>query len=694
MLRRVVAAAAAGGGGLILVVSVATIIGRATLGAASTQQTALRFVGDTWLAEPGAVAVHQLVLQSDGAVGAVALDVSGNHWQVDVPEQISATSGGSHLVPVTVTVPFSVSRGAIDAVEVAAAAQSGSARASVRLYTSTSGEFTGQGYVGCRYDLDTDGLVDGQDTALVSRLFGEVSSAASYDPALDFNHDGRIGAADVQAVAGRTGESCPVMPSVDTAAYRGAVAAPGIRDHLEELEAIADRNAGNRSVGTSGYEASKKYVVAQLEQVGYAPSTQEFGVDFWEELSPSVLQRKTPDPRTYGSSDFRIFDYSGSGDVTALVQAVDLVLPPGAEPDTSTSGCEGTDFAAFVPGRIALLQRGGCSFAQKAVSATDAGASGVLIFNEGQSGRTGVIDSSLYSGATSVPVFGTSFELGEELAAMLAGGSEVQVHMFAHAGIVQRSTENVLADVVGEDPSRVVIVGAHLDSVPAGAGINDNGSGAALILEMAVQMRRLGIVPHNTVAFRFWAAEERGLLGSLHYTENLTPLERDRLLLNLNFDMVGSPNYVRYVYDGMRLPGPGGEHPGSEEIEAVFERYLDSQELAWETIGLGGASDHAPFSALGVPAGGLFTGAGSVKTAAQAAVYGGTAGQPLDPCYHRACDRLDNVSWEVLDQMAKAAAHTVLTYAMDEREVMARPPSDSAVQVLSELEYRGPLLQR
>jgi Zn-dependent M28 family amino/carboxypeptidase len=189
--------------------------------------------------------------------------------------------------------------------------------------------------------------------------------------------------------------------------------------------------------------------------------------------------------------------------------------------------------------------------------------------------------------------------------------------------------------------------------------MNDNASGSATVLELARQLAAAR--PTATVRFAWWGSEELGLLGSRHYLEQLGRADRDRIALYLNLDMVGSRNAQRLVYDG----GARGAPPGSQVIQQVLTDHLRGQGLAVGTTSLGGGSDHAPFAAAGIPVGGLYTGAGEVKSRQEAERFGGTAGRPADPCYHRRCDDLDNLDLTVLGQMAGAAAHAVATFARD-----------------------------
>jgi Zn-dependent M28 family amino/carboxypeptidase len=228
---------------------------------------------------------------------------------------------------------------------------------------------------------------------------------------------------------------------------------------------------------------------------------------------------------------------------------------------------------------------------------------------------------------------------------------------------LQAKTVNVFGETKGGDPNKVIVVGAHLDSVPAGPGINDNGSGSATILEIAVQMAKLKVNPRQKVRFAFWGAEESGLLGSEHYVDSLSNANLAKIYANLNFDMLGSPNYVRFVYDGDGSATDVAGPAGSGQIEDIFTSYFEGQGLATEPTDFDGRSDYGPFIEVGIPAGGLFSGAEGVKTPEQAAVYGGTAGEPYDPCYHEACDDITNLNTQALAELGDAAAHAVLTLA-------------------------------
>ena len=438
---------------------------------------------------------------------------------------------------------------------------------------------------------------------------------------------------------------------------RSAVTVEGVRRHQAILQDIATSAGGNRFAGLAGHDASAQYVASQLQSAGYAVTFHEFTYDAFFERTPSVLEQTSPTPTTYVNGvDFRILSYSGSGEVAAP-----LALPTG-----DARGCSPSDFTGFPDGAIALIMRGTpagqppCTFRIKTDNATAAGASAALVYNN----VPGVVNGTLgATGLSSIPALGLTQALGQALVASVSSGP-VLMHVRTDTDSQPLTTQNVLAETEGGDPENVVMVGAHLDSVTAGPGINDNGSGSAAILETAIQMAK--VKPRNTVRFAWWSAEESGIIGSARYLQDLSAAERDKIALYLNFDMIGSPNFVRFVYDGDNSTGAGTAGPaGSESIEKLFVDYFNSVGLQSEPTPFNGRSDYGPFIAIGIPSGGVFSGAEGIKTEAQAATYGGTAGSPYDPCYHAACDTYANNSDTAIDHMSDAIAHAVITYGQN-----------------------------
>ncbi|MBG0827503.1 M28 family peptidase [Planomonospora sp. ID67723] len=453
------------------------------------------------------------------------------------------------------------------------------------------------------------------------------------------------------------------IPDVLANAVAHKIKGKNVKKHLDQFQAIATANGGNRAAGTPGYDASLTYVQNKLRKAGYRTSTTdvEFPVK-WEEFSPSVLQQTAPEAKTYTNpTDFVTVHSSNGGDVTAQIQVVDAVIPVPPTPNTSTAGCEDADFAGFVPGRIALIQRGTCPFVDKATNAKEAGAAGVIFFNEGQPGRTDPLEFDIVEWRLGFPIVMASTAVGLDL----ADSPNTTVRLKVDAKTTVGQTRNLIADSRWGKSGEIVMAGAHLDSVSEGPGINDNGSGTAAVLETALKM---AYVPTKyKLRFAFWGAEELGLLGSEQYVAGLSQAEKDKIRLYLNFDMVASPNDATFLYDGddsdAEGAGPGPE--GSAAIEKRLEAFYAKRGLPFEGTDFDGRSDYGPFIANGIPSGGIFTGAEDIKTAEQAAKFGGTAGVAFDPCYHAACDTIANISDAALERNSKAVAYTSAFFAFD-----------------------------
>jgi Zn-dependent M28 family amino/carboxypeptidase len=423
-------------------------------------------------------------------------------------------------------------------------------------------------------------------------------------------------------------------------------------------------------------------------------------VPFTYDEAVGELQQLTPVQATYTTDGFT---GSAIAAVTGNVVAVDINL---VGDRANTSGCDGAfteaavgdplladpagpnDFATFPAGAIALLQRGGCSFALKAYNAQAAGASAVIIFNQGNTpARSGpLVDvtaeapaGSAVAGPLTVPVVGASFADGSALA---QPGSTARISV----RLEERTSENVIAEKVGARDDNVVMAGAHLDSVLAGPGINDNGSGSAALLEIAQNLGNHR--PHNTLRFAWWGREEAGLVGSTAWVEQQKAAGTlDEVALYLNFDMIGSPNYYIGVYDADQssYAAPVAVPPGSVALEDVFESFFTLVGEPYDDTEFSGRSDYQAFIENDIPASGLFTGAEVLKTAEQAGIWGGTVGAQFDPCYHAACDTYANVALHALDVNTDAIAFAVLTFAYSTESVNGvvgtRVPSSAPLPV-------------
>ena len=474
----------------------------------------------------------------------------------------------------------------------------------------------------------------------------------------------------VQAASATPGNGCANRTNNTYSKLLQCVTVEGVREHQAQLQKIADASddpfyPGSRAAGTDGYADSVDYVAGQLRDAGYRVTLDEFQFEF---VFPALLQQLTPVSATYETG---AFTGSPPGEVTGNVIPVDINLTGDR---ASTSGCEAADFTGLDftgSNDIALIQRGTCTFAEKAVNAEAAGAEAVIIFNQGNDPtREALIVGTLVPSPAeiTIPVVGASFDDGVALS---------QPGSTAHVRVVPNETRtdvNVIAELPGRNANNVVMAGAHLDSVTAGPGINDDGSGSAALLETALQMSK--VKPENTVRFAWWGAEEEGLIGSTAYVEGLSQAERDRIALYMNYDMVGSPNYIFMVYDADESTfeaAPVIVPPGSTAIEDLYESYYTMVGEPYDDTAFDGRSDYQAFIDAGIPSGGLFTGAEEPKTAEQQAIWGGTAGAQFDPCYHSACDDIDNVDLHALEVNSDLIAFAMLTYAYSTETVNGVP---------------------
>lgn len=435
------------------------------------------------------------------------------------------------------------------------------------------------------------------------------------------------------------------VPPVDPVALADAVRAEALVAHLDELDGIAAEHDGNRALGTSGYDASVEYVAGSLRDAGFAVDTPEFETTMFhidgEEL--------TVDGETTGVNALGLSPSTGSEGLTARVARI--------EPD-DTPGCEAADYDGVdVAGAVVVVDRGVCTFAVKEQVAADRGAAALLVVNieDGPLEGAGL-------GAESEPRIPVGGIAGTDRD-KVARSSTVTLRLLTRTETTR--TRNVIAQTSTGSSDNVVVVGAHLDSVPEGPGINDNATGVAAVLETAL---RLGDDPNitNAVRFAFWGAEEVGLVGSARYLESLSDEERLDIALYLNFDMLGSPNPGYLVFDGDDSDavgaGPGPE--GSAGIERTFARFFDEKGIIADGTDFDGRSDYGPFVALGIPAGGVFSGGDEPKTEEQAAKWGGTAGEAFDPNYHTPEDTADNIDRAAFATNAASAAYGTGVYAM------------------------------
>lgn len=512
--------------------------------------------------------------------------------------------------------------------------------------------------------------------------------------------------------------------------------------HLVELEARAskttDGSSVTRAAGSDGYQYSVDYIIETMRDHGYIVSTQEFDFRAWEELAGTKLNVNGSDlisTRGAGEgqeADFAAMSYSGNSN--GVLSAPAVFITPDFRFDApdydSTDGCEASDFAGKdVADKVAVIQRGGCSFNAKVVNAQNAGAKGVIVFNQGNAeGRTAVVNGTLGSDSqATIPALGARFELGQQWY-QLSQTTDVPVTLNINVQDENVITQNVIAETKGGNPDQVVMLGAHLDSVPEGPGINDNGSGTAGLLEYAVTLADLNAPVKNKVRFAWWAAEEAGLVGSEYYTNELFGALRskaeqeivdelgledpsqlteeqldlvearyyqlNKVQLYLNFDMIGSPNYIFGVMDGdlsdtndspdNAYTGDFTPPYGTSDIESTFNRFFARKSEATVPQALSKRSDYAGFADWGIAFGGLFTGAEKTKSAQEVEQFGGEIDVAYDKCYHQACDDLNNISQNALFVNTQSLAYVTTYYAFSEPVFpQPQPTAQTALRSLS-----------
>lgn len=428
------------------------------------------------------------------------------------------------------------------------------------------------------------------------------------------------------------------------------VTADAMMAHLTKLQDIANANNGTRAVGTPGYDASVDYVVNTLRHSGFDVQTPEFSARVFHSEKPTV---------TVGGKDVEAHALEFS-----LGTGPDGVSGPLLAVSTGNGqACAASDYDNLaVRGAVVLVDRGTCPFAQKEDAAAQRGAVALIVAdNVDEEQMGGTLGANT---VVKIPAVGVTKSTGLQLRAQPG-----PVTIKLDASSQNFKARNIIAQTKTGSPTDVVMAGAHLDSVLAGPGINDNGSGVAAILETAVQLGNSPQV-HNAVRFAFWGAEELGLIGSHNYVESLNFDDLKNIALYLNFDMLASPNPGYFTYDGdQSLPADTRGQPvvpeGSAGIERTLVAYLKGAGKTAQDTQFDGRSDYDGFTQAGIPSGGLFSGAEANKSADQVKLWGGTADEPFDPNYHKSTDTLDHIDRTSLGINGAGVAYAIALYAQD-----------------------------
>ncbi|TFK96443.1 hypothetical protein BDV98DRAFT_608279 [Pterulicium gracile] len=443
-----------------------------------------------------------------------------------------------------------------------------------------------------------------------------------------------------------------LKPKLTAKAYEKAVTIEGLLQHSRALSRFAAIDGKNtRSFGTPGYNASVEYVEKWAKAYGYDVTRQTVLYPATEHLSQAL----TVGDKVFSPADLRIFQFVPStpdGGAKGLIYHVN-------------QGCNPSDFEG-TQGGIVLARRGNCTFVEKGELAKATGVQGLIIYNDvpGQPLASRLNISSIEQNP---PTLAISFEAGREIIAKLEAGQELQTTLDIQVKNLVRPADNVIAQTKWGDKNNVVMLGGHLDSVPAGPGINDDGSGTAGVAELLKQLARFR-KSKNAVRFAWWATEEVGLIGSRYYVEQLSQAEKDKIALYINLDMIASPNYIIGIHDADNSGGQNSGVPapaGSNTLEALTQDYYNDRGLNWTGTAFTAGSDYRPFLDAGIVAGGIATGASGVKNQREFDLFGGELGEWHDKCYHQPCDTLDNLNHDAFIRISRSVAYLIATLSAD-----------------------------
>ncbi|QYN21271.1 M28 family peptidase [Amycolatopsis sp. DSM 110486] len=429
--------------------------------------------------------------------------------------------------------------------------------------------------------------------------------------------------------------------------------------HLAALADLTAANGGHRVSGSPGYEAAANYLTKKLQQAGYVVKRQPFTFPDYR-IDAETVAETAPQALTLHP---QIARFSVSTPDTGLTAP--LAVPSGKD-----TGCTADDYAGTeVKGKVVLVNVGDCFITQKQLVLAEVGASAMLMNAGSPNPDLNLRYRMVPPEDARIPTATLPRGEAEQLQADLATGA-VTLNLDLRGGAITTTTYNLIADTPTGRADNTIVMGAHLDSVDTAPGINDNGAAAAMLLETALRLAPHAGEVRNRVRFAWWAAEEKGLAGSQFYVDQLTAEQREQTALYLNLEMIGSPNYLRQVYNGQTETGPAPA--GSAQISQLVNGFFADRKLPTTDLVLDGRSDHSAFVNAGIAAGGVNAGSDAIKTAEQVKLFGGTEGQMLDPCYHQECDTLANVNKTIFDQNGRAMAWAIGRFAVSTADVNGR----------------------
>ncbi|TKW57242.1 Leucine aminopeptidase 2 [Colletotrichum tanaceti] len=424
-------------------------------------------------------------------------------------------------------------------------------------------------------------------------------------------------------------------PLVDSGSFQQQITKANLEANLVRLSDIAKANGGNRAFGYPGYDASVDFIWSRISAVQ--------GAKVWKQDFPAVFSSELRARLTVDGKNLAAYALTGSPFTPAAGITAELTAGP-----EGVAACEAASYADLdVAGKIVLVREALCPgyrsgyHAGVMKPAAAAGAEAVIVINDFYLNLTAGILGPADDG-TYVPTGFVNQYVGDPLKARLDAGETLTATFWEDESVDSRVTQNVFAETEGGDENNVIVLGAHLDSVARGPGINDNGSGTSLLLELFLALSRYST--RNKIRFAWWGAEERGLVGSRYHVDNLSAAEAASILAYLNFDMVARGYYG--VFDGDGASYGVAAPPGSDVIQDLFAAEFAARGVNVTAARFTNGSDYASFwQVLNKPIGGLHTGTASAQ----------------DPCYHQQCDDINNPD---LDQLT-TTAHVLSALALD-----------------------------
>lgn len=484
--------------------------------------------------------------------------------------------------------------------------------------------------------------------------------------------------ASVAALALGASVASPALAAPETHFNTMGVTGDDTMAYLKDISDITWKYEDEefRALGTKGYEEASEYVEKVLTDLGYEVKRQNFTV-------PS---------QKFGKIELKVDGETVKAQSLSYTEGTEdpitdaaLVLPVDDNYGDNAGGelgCSTDDFEETAKDAIVLVQRGECAFSEKVVNASEKGAAGVIVYNNEEGDLNGTLGERFEGSAPAVSVDqATGDSLRDKLT---AEDADVKASLTLETEFLESETWNILAETKAGDPNNVHMLGAHLDSVPEGPGINDNASGVAGVLTVAKGLANQEREVDNKVRIGIWGAEEVGLVGSTHYVESLSEEELGKITSYLNYDMIGSNNYAvstldangdyRDIPEGVTVP------EGSVELEELYTDYFESVDQPYIGAEFSGRSDYQAFMDAGIPVGGVNSGADEVKTEEEAKLFGGEVGKQLDTNYHKITDTLENVNVDSVNAIVASMANATyqLAYTDEHKAEDAQKPEEEA----------------